>query len=803
MSLYYDVVLQASKYLKVEFSSKRKISKKKITDEFTERKLKKPVNIENGFGEAVLEFESTEDATKSLEVFKRRFLEGDMSFFPDKTEQSKEKSSSSVNSCSEGDKTEDENNIDMYLMSSDEEGDSESASGSKSYQMDRKRATVTFIECTNMIVPLKLYKKTLLETYDSCPSVENSTIDTEETASVSEDLNEELLDDNTLNTDEPLLTAYKVTKALSFKKRSEYSELKVSPKLPLLPQLQTLASILENIPTNEDITDDFPCLIGQDHLAPVCLTLAKYSVFSQEDSISFDISDFGDKLVCELSSLNLSSLEDKEFLKNIKEMNQSNNKATVTDWNKMFCEKYQNFQDVNDLYGDDFSIKAIQVILLSVMKNLDVVDTFEHVVTGLIGLLEDSQNIMETVSAMEESEKVEDDEFALEAQITTLFNIRQFKDKIYVGVKSNDENEEAVIVVKDKTCFVHLENIYGHGKSLLQTRDSCDLYLIHVSDLVSLKCQLAIPLSAWSQETQSLDIFRNGFVLYQISVNEFCVALVDTNRMSTVTITTDCLKEIDEESVSLKTGTEIRLIMSDDEDVLMGIPVHDKVWDIINVTSTSGDDLQEIDNLIKDLVSAKTVSYGDEMKFLLMKASSQKSVYEAQRKILGYIRKSDKQEKKYSKCFTFVPLQDAKKRIFSQRHLLTLNETRVNIFGNVVKIEGNDEKGTDFTSKILQFTLGSVKKRNQLNFKEIKLGKRIKIQKSIEKQFTFKIKDSNLNNYDVFIHVDFSQKFKKLDCRVWKDFDKTVKLKIKNDSSEDVTIPSEQLMLILERINQS
>ena len=140
-------------------------------------------------------------------------------------------------------------------------------------------------------------------------------------------------------------------------------------------------------------------------------------------------------------------------MKNIKEMNQSNNKATVTDWNKMFCEKYQNFQDVNDLYGDDFSIKAIQVILLSVMKNLDVVDTFEHVVTGLIGLLEDSQNIMETVSAMEESEKVEDDEFALEAQITTLFNIRQFKDKIYVGVKSNDENEEAVIVVKDKTCL--------------------------------------------------------------------------------------------------------------------------------------------------------------------------------------------------------------------------------------------------------------------------------------------------------------------------------------------------------------
>ena len=68
MSLYYDVVLQASKYLKVEFSSKRKISKKKITDEFTERKLKKPVNIENGFGEAVLEFESTEDATKSLET---------------------------------------------------------------------------------------------------------------------------------------------------------------------------------------------------------------------------------------------------------------------------------------------------------------------------------------------------------------------------------------------------------------------------------------------------------------------------------------------------------------------------------------------------------------------------------------------------------------------------------------------------------------------------------------------------------------------------------------------------------------
>ena len=79
--------------------------------------------------------------------------------------------------------------------------------------------------------------------------------------------------------------------------------MKVSPKLPLLPQLQTLASILENIPTNEDITDDFPCLIGQDHLAPVCDTLAKYSLFSQ-DSISFDISDFGDKLVCELSSYN-------------------------------------------------------------------------------------------------------------------------------------------------------------------------------------------------------------------------------------------------------------------------------------------------------------------------------------------------------------------------------------------------------------------------------------------------------------------------------------------------------------------
>merc|ERR1712126_165917 len=114
-----------------------------------------------------------------------------------------------------------------------------------------------------------------------------------------------------------------------------------------------------------------------------------------------------------------------------------------------------------------------------------------------------------------------------------------------------------------------------------------------------------------------------------------------------------------------------------------------------------------------------------------------------------------------------------------------------------------DEKNDHFTSKVLQFSLGGVKRSNHWNFKEMRLGDTLHIAKNTAKVCSFKIKDYSLHSCEAGIHVDFCKKFKNLRCKVWKDSDKSIKLKLHNVSSRDVTIPSQQFVVTLEKINQS
>ena len=144
----------------------------------------------------------------------------------------------------------------------------------------------------------------------------------------------------------------------------------LSPSAPLVVQL---ASIMQQVSPLvievDELEEQFPCLLGQAIFSPLLLTMVTYSA-RPLDQLPFTLTDFGDKLVSELQSLQLDSLEDlKEFVKKI---HNENPEASLDVWKEKFSTKFEHFQGINEMVGEHFDLKTIQLIVLHFVDHLGV-----------------------------------------------------------------------------------------------------------------------------------------------------------------------------------------------------------------------------------------------------------------------------------------------------------------------------------------------------------------------------------------------------------------------------------------------
>ena len=583
-----------------------------------------------------------------------------------------------------------------------------------------------------------------------------------------------------------------------YKKISDFGEKQLVASDPLLPQLNSLAKLLEPILIFEDLGEHFPGLFGQDHLAPVCETIVKYVKF-HESSISFDLSDFGDKLVCELSTIAQTDLH--TLKETIAEINSKSPNATIQEWIEKFADSFENFQNINDLLGDGFDVKAVQFVLLHFVPELNidsqnikvpltVLDEFKELLPRL-----ETQNSVITTSL-----EFKGEEDITEEKILEFFEINKHREKIFIGVKSG-EDDKIMVIDNDRPVFVKLQNIFQ--QSLLSHVDDEDIYLICVSDLLSPQCELAVSLSSWNLGTSSL--FKTGFILYQSSSSEYKVALVEGEQMSTISLGRNQMKMLDdsEQKVLLKPGTEVKLIMKSSSNVLMSLINPDgNYWDLLETTNLKINS-NEIESLVKKSVTFNIVSFENARKFLLMTSSSRKAIFDAQRAVLKISQiKQHQRSKKYSVTLA-ATFQTSKRELFKLRHVLNLSGTNIKLVRNLIKVEGDNEEKVQNASEIIAFNIGKNRKNvinSSRDFKEYSLGKSIAIKENETQQLELHLKAGvSMQDYDAHVHFDFKCFSENIKPTITQTSDKCIKLQLCNVSLNTIEMPAEQNIILLAR----
>ena len=71
----------------------------------------------------------------------------------------------------------------------------------------------------------------------------------------------------------------------------------------------TISRQIKDTPVLDDLSDQFPSLLGQEMVTPLCTTLSKYGGGTKQE-LDFDLWNFGDKLLCEFQAFVLEDLED-------------------------------------------------------------------------------------------------------------------------------------------------------------------------------------------------------------------------------------------------------------------------------------------------------------------------------------------------------------------------------------------------------------------------------------------------------------------------------------------------------------
>ena len=581
-----------------------------------------------------------------------------------------------------------------------------------------------------------------------------------------------------------------------YKKISNFKEKKLVANDPLLPQLISLAKLLEPISICEDLGEHFPGLFGQNHLAPVCETLVKYAKF-HESSISFELSDFGDKLVCELSTIAQTDLLSLKAA--LSEINSNYPNATLQDWIKYFADSFENFQDINDLLGDEFDVNAVQIILLHFVPELNINNRNEEDPLTVLDLFEVPILLRKNLTITTRSEFIENENIT-EGRILELFDINKLREKIFIGVKTRSD-DKIMIIDNDRPVFVKLQNVFQ--QSLLSHVDDEDIYLISVSDLLSPQCELAVSLSSWNLGTSGL--FKTGFILYQSSSCEYKVALSEEGEMTTISMNRNEMKMLDdsEQRISLKPGTEISLIMKSSTKVLMGLINSDgNYWDILETTNLKLNS-NEIENAVKKSVTFDIVSYENSRKFLLMTSSNRKAIFDAQRAVLKLSQiQQPKRIKKYSVTLA-ATLQTSKRELFTLRHVLILSGTNIKLLRNLIKVEGDNEEKVQTASEAIAFNLRKNRKNvinSSKDFKEYSLGKNIFIQENETQQLELQLKAGvSMQEYDAHVHFDFQCFSENIKPTITQTSDNCIKLQLCNASLKTVEIPAEQNIILLAR----
>ena len=747
------------------------------------------------------------------------------------------------------DNSNDPSNIDMYLLSSDdEELQPPEPIKMENRQTDCKmeKVRVTFHDNIDMITSLDEYKRKMnIIDHDSCitgtstPEILKTSATKEFMTELKETLDksfdavgdllveedvENFVGDISIpplkvleshNVEEvdlnPVIKLKERPQPKEFKKRESFKENRLSTSAPLLPQLKSLSILLESITPDEDLSDHFPGLIGQDHLIPICETLFKYSMFSQS-SMSFELCDFGDKLVCELSSLAIINTND--LLSCITNIHNTHPNACLEEWTTLFSEKFESFQGINDLLGDYFDVKAVQTILLHFVPELNLknVPTKEPI-TSLAHLIENISEEFETYAPhleIDKKEKIElseheihEDEAYSAEEILQKFDMSKHKHNIFVGMKTGEENN-VLIVHDDIPVILKLENIVN--KSLFTHMEE-DLYLIHVSNLVAPKCELAVSLSSWRSKTMGL--CRTGFILYQTSSGEYEVAVIDGDKILKVTVSRKQIKMLDDNGSKsiLTTGVELKLILNHMNMVHIALVDPDaKIWDLLEVTDLDFE-IESFNYSSKNIDMCTTASFETDRKFLVMSARNKKSIYDAQKSIVKNSKIVNK-SKKPKRCHELLPanLFASKSELFNLRHVLHFTGTSVKLLNDLIKIEGEDKIKVKKAVQILTFNLTKrLKSRNissskKAEFMQFKLGTKVILQGRSKKSFQLHLKeDTGLQHYKTHVHFDFETHSKEISSKITKMSDKCIELHLHNFSNEPKELAADQNVILLEK----
>ena len=620
--------------------------------------------------------------------------------------------------------------------------------------------------------------------------------------------------------------------AKPFKTRSSFKECAISPSSPLIPQIKSLAALLKEVEVIDDLGEHFPSILGQEHLSPVCEMLAKYVRFSQS-SFAFDICDIGDKLVCEIASLAISNLD--ELSKSLNEIHDSQPEANLDVWVKLFSDKFESFQGINDLLGEDFDKKAIQIVLLTFADKFTVGDgQAKESVTSLIGILDKIENIESKDECSKPSfdisqplqeeqmksdlidEKINDfensyqsfteDEHKEITKDTVLehFDMKKNRDKIYIAAKTGDDDNTAMIIVNKAPVFVQLDNIFC--KTLLRNIESdTDLYLVKITDTQTPTCELALSLSAW--HLQTLKLFQTGFILYQLPTEEFLVAIIKNNEIVTVSLNKRLIKKLDDQESSncLKAGLELKLIVDNEDKIVICVLHPDgRIWNPVDVTNFAIDNDKFVKN-IDGLATWMTLPYKSNKKLMLLCCSDQGNSYESQRILLKAVNKSSEDKKSNLKSFSrYIPanIQASRRELFAMKNILLVTSTSIILSDDMVKVVGENEATVKTAIDCLVFNLSKSKKNKsptQPKFIEHSLGEQLVIHKGEKISIKFKLKDDNIENYKIHPHFD-SRDLSGPDFKLLLKEDKTILLEINNNSSKTVTIEKNQKIILLEKI---
>ena len=739
--------------------------------------------------------------------------------------------------------------IDLYLLSSEEEEEGEEGGGEKRKAQDNvrtlKRARISLGNSsdTEMITSLEDFKLKLSPdpeaepesciTGNTTPEILKTTgtnqflTDLKESLDKSFDIGEdfdvgeaiqeidsvESIQALDFRSENEVCRVSSPERTPDYKRKSEFSAREVTGDGPLIAQLQSLARVLAPVPVPPGLTEHFPSLLSHPDLTALCQTLAKYGTFSK-GCLDFELCDFGDKLIYEVPNFEGNNLADLKTV--MQDLNKSQPKADLELWARLLSEKYESFQGINDILGQHFDLKAVQLILLHFAPQFDEQDDVtEAPVTSLKFFTDSSVDESESLTGPLVSA---DPDLLREEKILHYFDARAGRENIHLGLTSAGAGceKEVMIVKNDQLLRLSLDKECILSESEEDDEDDC--YLVHVTDYAG--CSLALPLAAWAQPGQPL--LYTGFVIVYSSSQECHVAVIDGGSLRVVVVDPAQMITL-ENNLRLPSGSEVKLIINSNFEPLLCLAHPDRQkYDLHDVSKWSGDStsfISDVENLpeIQDLVSSLQITCLQARPFLLIKCSDSDKLRKVKQIIL---KKSNRwgnhSVKNYMHSHSHRQIMSAnvlasKEDLVDLKLLFLYTNTSVELLNKVIIVEGDSLDNISLVKKSILFKLKKSKTSNRVSarkeFLEIKSGQEISLSEKEKKSFTISIaaEDINLSQYNVLIHFDFECYKNELLSTVKTDADNAEKITVElcNVSKRKILISRDQNVLLLERKSSS